>query len=457
MRWIFLLLALWPAVAAGTGCSGPDTDSDACSAEPCSNEGATRCRGSVVEYCSQATCGDGYDDPSYQVVVWQESTDCDTYTGAECVDGACVLRERRCPEGARGICENGSARRCKGDRLLAHVESCAAEKGLSCINVVRAGGETDGVCALRDEPCAEEQVWECHGNRMVGCTYGYPQWERACAENEVCSDTAGLPECGLAEACPVDGGTLCSGDTVYGCPKSDIPVALRDCTTTGSICTPIEGRSLCALTTEGPPAPTFVLVGGGTFAMGPSGQTHEVTVNSFEMLDREVTVGAYAACVRAGSCTSAAMYVEYRYSDLDADLPVTGVSDEQAMAFCAFLGARLPFESEWEFAMRDGGRDVPYPWGSARPTCDQAILRAVGEMGIGCGRGEPWPGCSREADRTSAGVCDLAGNVSEFTRADGGVSSTRVRGTNASDTPPADLRWPGSSGGGRYVGFRCVR
>jgi hypothetical protein len=101
---------------------------------------------------------------------------------------------------------------------------------------------------------------------------------------------------------------------------------------------------------------------------------------------------------------------------------------------------------------------VPYPWGSARPTCDQAILRAGGEMGVGCGRGEPWPGCSREADRTSAGVCDLAGNVSEFTRADGGVSSTRTRGTNASDTPPADLRWPGSSGsGGRYVGFRCVR
>jgi formylglycine-generating enzyme required for sulfatase activity len=457
MRWIFLLLTLWPAAAAGTGCSSPEEDP--CGGELCGPEGERRCRGSKADSCNRVFGGGGYDDtPWCEATVWEEFTDCESRVGAECADGACVLRAGRCPDGALGFCENGSVRRCQGNRLLADKQDCEKD-GLTCFDVVRTEGETDGVCALRDEPCRQTQGYECHGERMVECARGYTTWERVCPANERCSDSVGFPQCGLDVDCPADGSTLCSGNTVYGCRSSSVPAALRDCATTGSICTSVEGRALCASSATEVSAPTFLAVAGGTFAMGPPGMTHEVTVSSFEMMEREVTVGAYAACVRGGACAPAAPWTNAPYSDVDADLPVTGVSDEQAMLYCSFLEARLPFESEWEFAMRNGGLDVPFPWGSERATCEHAILRDSSQAAaIGCGRGEPWPGCSREGDRTSAGICDLAGNVDEFVRADGGVSSTILRGSNARDTPPTDLRWPGSSrSSDHFTGFRCVR
>ena len=50
------------------------------------------------------------------------------------------------------------------------------------------------------------------------------------------------------------------------------------------------------------------------------------------------------------------------------DHPVNYVNWYQMMEFAAWTGARLPTESEWEYAAR-GTRTRLYPWGNAQPDC----------------------------------------------------------------------------------------
>jgi formylglycine-generating enzyme required for sulfatase activity len=93
-----------------------------------------------------------------------------------------------------------------------------------------------------------------------------------------------------------------------------------------------------------------------------------------------------------------------------ADHPVVLVTRADALAYCAWLGARLPTSAEWSAAAGDG----TWPWGDAfdpeRCNCAEA------------GWGWTTPVHAHPAGAAPGGAQDLAGNVWEWVadaRADG--------------------------------------
>ncbi|NBY00646.1 MAG: hypothetical protein EBQ87_01485, partial [Planctomycetes bacterium] len=94
-----------------------------------------------------------------------------------------------------------------------------------------------------------------------------------------------------------------------------------------------------------------------------------------------------------------------------ADLPVTMVSYEDALAFCVWLSRRdgknyrLPTEAEWEYACRAGSTDVyPFPFESRDSYCWSLwnTKKTICPRPVGTRQPNPW------------GLFDMGGNVREW-------------------------------------------
>lgn len=151
---------------------------------------------------------------------------------------------------------------------------------------------------------------------------------------------------------------------------------------------------------------SWVTIPGGSFMMGSEESAnekprHSVTVKTFQLAKTEATNKQYRACVEAGACSALDSY-----SGGD-DHPVVGVDWEQSKKFSEWAGGRLPTEAEWEYAARSGGKEQRYPWGNQDATCERAAIS-------GCGMAASV--CSKTAGNTKQGLCDMAGNVREWTQ-----------------------------------------
>jgi len=172
------------------------------------------------------------------------------------------------------------------------------------------------------------------------------------------------------------------------------------------------------------PPSGMVYIPGGTFTMGRDNSedpeetpAHVVTVPPFYLDKTPVTTANYAAYVWAGGRQTPPSWPQGRYPSGSDDWPVADVSWEEARAYCADSGKRLPTEAEWEFAAR-GTDGRLYPWGNR---FDPALTNSK-ERGLGHPEGvegkDIFDKVALDSASSPFGVFGMSGNVWEWTADD---------------------------------------
>ena len=228
----------------------------------------------------------------------------------------------------------------------------------------------------------------------------------------------------------------------------------------GVVATAASGRSpSSAVAVQAPTDLGWVRVPAGTFIMGcveadtscldNEHPRHEVTfLQPFELMAAEVTVGQYARFV---TDTGYPFLSEPDYRQTDRH-PVVLLSWDDAVAFCAWAGVRLPTEAEWEHAARGGRMGQVYGWGNevsrdwANYGADQCCAGATGGA-------DGWLNTApvRSFPPNDFGLYDMAGNVWEWV---GGWLDDDYYGASPSIDPPgAATGYARIARGGSWLNF----
>ena len=210
------------------------------------------------------------------------------------------------------------------------------------------------------------------------------------------------------------------------------------CLNSGKEVAHVEPKGTRVRTNDGA---TMLRVPAGSFIAGVPSEARapdEKDAGAVELpeywIDRdEVTVARYFVCYQRGACPAAEADIvdspEDREGNGEARVtrmgcnwglagreahPINCVTQPAAKAYCAFAGARLPSELEWEKAAR-GTAGRRYPWGISPADCGRAHVDAGKIYGTrGCSTRHTAEGGTHPNGESPFGVRDMSGNVWEW-------------------------------------------
>ncbi|VAX17933.1 sulfatase-modifying factor protein [hydrothermal vent metagenome] len=144
----------------------------------------------------------------------------------------------------------------------------------------------------------------------------------------------------------------------------------------------------------------LVPVKGGCFQMGDTfnegevdeAPPHKACLDDFQIDKYEVTQQAYLEVMRSNPSA---------HTDC-MDCPVDKTTWMDAEKFCKTIGKRLPTEAEWEYAAREGGKDVRYGFGKNEISKNDANYDSEKSMPVG------------KFAPNALGIYDMSGNVYEW-------------------------------------------